>query len=431
MASIESEYDVCPVCAENRRKRNWITCFKCSFSCCRICIKTFLLDDSDINPKCMSCKVQWDFEFIARYTDSNFHNKDYRNHRAKILVDREKSLLPATQPYVEQFLQIKQLEEELVQKEKEIKKIKKMLELAKEQKNDMIRRLQGLQGNGELTIERQNSRFVGHCPQKECKGYLDTKYVCGLCNEKACRSCRLPKHDGDCDKDVVETVKLLAKDTKSCPNCGVPISKISGCDQIWCVSCHTPFSWTTGKIETGKIHNPHYYEWQRKNGGVQRDPGDQLCGGQVSFYKFRQVLSRYGKDKSIEESHRISAHIRNVVIVEYNEHVVNEETNRDLRIKYMINEMDEKKWIREIKKREKKREKNRTISAALMMFVDTIDDLHANIVQSKEEKEVDGFIEQIKQLRIYTDSILKQISKRFENQVPSIGSDWKMYTIKP
>ena len=48
----------------------------------------------------MSCSNEWDFEFVAENTDPGFHNQDYRMHRAKLLQERERSLLPATQAIV-------------------------------------------------------------------------------------------------------------------------------------------------------------------------------------------------------------------------------------------------------------------------------------------------------------------------------------------
>ena len=49
---------------------------------------------------------------------------------------------------------------------------------------------------------------------------------------------------------------------------------------MWCVECHQAFSWKTGLVDTGVVHNPHFYEFQRNNNGtVARAPGDVLCGG--------------------------------------------------------------------------------------------------------------------------------------------------------
>ena len=430
---VSSEYDVCPVCSEKRRKVTWVSCSKCRFACCRGCIKKYLINQPDINPKCMSCKFQWDFEFVAEHTDNVFHNHDYRNYRANIIVDREKSLLPATQPYVVREIKMDALKNKVHNIDIEIKELNTRLKVAQMEKKKLRTQVRNIEliELGCDEEEKTVTRFIGHCPQKECKGFLDTHYVCGLCKEKACRSCRLSKHEDDCDKDTVETVKLLAKDTRSCPNCSVPIYRISGCAQIWCVSCHTPFDWETGKIETGRIHNPHYYEWQRKNGGIQREAGDQRCGGQVNYLTFdarvqdttTETIARW-----VILSHMSSAHIRGVEIPRYRNNGVNEEINRDLRIKFLKNELDEERWIREIKKREKKREKNRAIELALTMFVDTLDDLHGNIVSSKRD-EVATYIDQMKELKSYTNGILLKIGKRFENQTLEISKTWKLKTI--
>ena len=55
--------------------------------------------------------------------------------------------------------------------------------------------------------------------------------------------------------------------------------KSSGCDQMWCVSCHTTFDWKTMQIKTsGILHNPEYFRYMRENGiAIPRNPNDNQC----------------------------------------------------------------------------------------------------------------------------------------------------------
>jgi hypothetical protein len=38
---------------------------------------------------------------------------------------------------------------------------------------------------------------------------------------------------------------------------------------MWCVGCKTTFSWKTGVIQTGAIHNPEYFRWMREQGKTE------------------------------------------------------------------------------------------------------------------------------------------------------------------
>lgn len=109
-------------------------------------------------------------------------------------------------------------------------------------------------------------QYKGKCPSAECRGFITNDYNCGICNTKVCPDCLVivdPSETHNCNQATVETVKSILKETKPCPTCHVPIYKIDGCSQMWCVKCHTAFCWNTGEIET-QIHNPHYYEWMRE-----------------------------------------------------------------------------------------------------------------------------------------------------------------------
>jgi hypothetical protein len=54
---------------------------------------------------------------------------------------------------------------------------------------------------------------------------------------------------------------------------------VRNCDQMFCTSCHTAFSWRTLEIVQGAIHNPHYFAWRQAQGINERTIGDIQCGG--------------------------------------------------------------------------------------------------------------------------------------------------------
>jgi hypothetical protein len=129
------------------------------------------------------------------------------------------------------------------------------------------------------------NKIVCACPS--CPSFIiKPEYKCTTCHIKICKACREIQKEGHvCNPDTVESVKLLKKDTKACPKCATQIHKLDGCDQMWCVSCHTTFSWKTGEIDNKRIHNPHYFDWLRKTGQqLQPVPGQQCLNNPVYIF---------------------------------------------------------------------------------------------------------------------------------------------------
>ena len=158
-----------------------------------------------------------------------------------------------------------------------------------------------------------------------CKGFLDKSLTCGLCAVKVCFSCHEQRLGGHvCNKDVVASVKAIRAEARPCPSCSALISKIDGCDQMWCTQCHVTFSWITGLRETGATHNPHYYAWARLNGGLA--PVQDPC----TFPTLAQVCAVYN-DPVILEYHRYLVHIRSTVLLT----AAAAEDNAYLRVLYM------------------------------------------------------------------------------------------------
>jgi hypothetical protein len=179
---------------------------------------------------------------------------------------------------------------------------------------------------------------------------------------------------------------------------------VKNCDQMWCTQCHTAFSWKTGNIEKN-IHNPHYYEWQRKNGGgvATRNPGDIECGRELDQYHTADQIyslalthsNLHTKTTRTVKSYNGSRIIKDV---EYHEHIMlfvnivrqcihnrlvelpNFQTdyvvrNQDLRIKYIENDISENEFKILIQRNDKKNKKNMEIAQVLQLANITATDI--------------------------------------------------------
>ena len=223
------------------------------------------------------------------------------------------------------------------------------------------------------------------CPQPDCNGFLSQKGVCGICKIHVCSKCNVVKGTTkgeiathECKEEDVESVKAILKETKPCPRCGTRIHKIDGCDQMWCPYCQdkygegTTFSWQTGKIERGRIHNPHYIAHMQKRGGNLREVGDVHCGGLPHIWQFDRslTLAPYGSYQGfIPRAIRVKAMDVLRRVTEINQYVLNplrekmQEQNfhRMTQIKHIVGEISDKKFRAAISKTEKKREKDREV----------------------------------------------------------------------
>lgn len=330
----------CTICIENYNKkdRKEVSCNFCKFTACTKCICRYLLTQSN-ESHCMSCKHEWDIEFVYKHLTKAFINGEYKHHKQQILFEKEKSLLPSAQLELEKI-------ELIHEKGREIEEISKYLQLK-------MRELADFKSTG--VVERK--KFIRQCPVNDCRGFLSSNLVCGICKTKACKDCREPipqDNEHKCDPDTVESIKLLNSDSKPCPNCACSIFKISGCDQMFCVECHTAFSWKTGQIEHGIIHNPHYYAWQRENGQLERNPNDVRCGGVVQIHQVLNVVRKTALKVHLLNYHRTIGHYehvaRNLSDLQYNPQI-----DMDLRLKFLKKETDETGWKKTLYMRYKRR----------------------------------------------------------------------------
>jgi hypothetical protein len=234
------------------------------------------------------------------------------------------------------------------------------------------------------------------CPAADCMGFLDAAWKCGLCETIVCEECEVIKSDEHkCEAAQVASVKAVRKEAKPCPKCTAQISKIDGCDQMWCTQCQTAFSWNTGLIETHIIHNPHYFQWMRANGGMPRAAGDVCDGG----LRTARRLAELRADKLLYALQRFQ-HIRGVDI-EYQRIIIRENEEQEwralLRVRRMLNELDDDTWKSILQKKEKETHKARSRLQLLEMFTTAGMDILGQINTSDDvgsiERQIDTLSE--------------------------------------
>ena len=177
-------------------------------------------------------------------------------------------------------------------------------------------------GKGYLIQKNKEKSYKNRpCITENCKGFLNNKGECPLCKQITCIECNNCKNENHiCKKEDIETWNEMKKNTRPCPKCNVRIHKISGCDQMWCINCNTAFSWLKGTIETGSIHNPHYFDWMF-NTDTQEivDEQNDFCNENRLPHQTRLkcFIKKQSNPKSSEcqlviECYRTIQHIKNV-----------------------------------------------------------------------------------------------------------------------
>jgi hypothetical protein len=134
---------------------------------------------------------------------------------------------------------------------------------------------------------------------------------------------------------------------------------VRNCDQMFCIQCHTAFSWKSGSIESGVVHNPHYFEALR-NGKINEHRHRQHqgeCGplppyhtihtlmlkADAYFLEFYPVVNKKINKKVsdiIMIYYQRVVHNRNVVLVQ----LLNRGNEDEDRLKYLMGKYDEKKF---------------------------------------------------------------------------------------
>ena len=448
MASTTKLTKECPICCEyfTSYKRIPIECIKCSFTACRTCIEKYVLSKEVLEVTCMNrdCDSVWTRAFLTEHFTKAFINKTYRAHHGNILFHGELSRMPETIPYVERRKKRDKIDEELKVICKERDRIRYLYNTIKSQENKLRHAKWRLDRNEPEIKEKKE--FIRKCPAEDCRGFLSSGWKCKICSIRVCAKCHeikaLQKKGGGgggdgntdhtCKEENIKSVELMKKDTKNCPSCACMIHKISGCDQMWCTQCQVAFSWRTGCKVKGVVHNPHFYQWQRENGSVERTVGDIPCGGfpavQSFWSKIRaQRQLQLGHARKSYDQLRQLRHFQRVEM--YNYRIIeNQEEDKklDYRIHYLLNEITEKNMKSRLASLDMRNNKRRDIYHIMELMQTVGMERMIALYNNPSTDEYENMQKTLNAVRDYCNDELRKISKIYNNQcVPLIDENFR------
>lgn len=445
----------CIICVEKLNKSNRlpVECEYCKFTACRECCQRFILNE--VQPRCMdnACGREWSRQYIQRSFTQSFVNGDLKIHRQNVLFDREKSLMPATQAVVENEIAIERIREEIRRIDEETRLLAQRRQSLT---NEIFRRIHF--NERPISENREAAEFHKECPDSNCRGFLSSQWKCGVCEMWTCKECHVIKGNTrdaphTCDPDILASTKLIAAETRNCPKCRVAIYRIHGCDQMFCTKCNTAFDWRSGRIITGNIHNPHYFEWRNTIGTRVEGRGENeenICGRAVDHQLVLLIRSRFIDKRKLENNERrryneyetlVIEQVRN--LIEIGDIYVNPRrpdinmVNQKLRVEFMRNNITLENFKKRVQENEKKFMKDLEINNLFEMAYHSLSDIflryysalakipveiirnNSVYVYPKEVNEIHG--------EIYV--LLKYVNSCFEDIARAYGSSSK-YVIK-
>lgn len=186
---------------------------------------------------------------------------------------------------------------------------------------------------------------------------------------------------------------------------------------MFCVQCKVAFSWRSGEQVTrpNAIHNPHYYEWLlHTRGHVPRTAGDDPCAGLGRMPDIWQVTrTASGAKDELLKYHRMAMHVTEVEMRGVRRTMNADDL--DLRLAYLVQEMDVDTWRVKLQRREKRREKARAIGQVYEMFYAASVDIFGAFV--RKAATYSEAVAQLKALVEYADVSLKNICTRLQMKV--------------
>jgi len=396
----------------------------------------------------MFCHKIWDTAFLISNFTPFFINGKLKRRRQDLLLAAQRAMLPSTHGALTAEREKRKMKEDIVTRKVVMKQAKEAYEAAAREVNCLQARAAGVGG---YFVRAQQKSSCFKCPEDGCRGFLH-EHKCNVCLIDVCGRCMVKKQIGhECDDATVETVKTLRKDTKPCPGAGCKalITKLFGCDQMWCTSCHTTFSWITGlELSKGVVHNPHYVDFIRNNGTLKLEIAAPLdeCNALPSVEQYTRMfhMLKAHKPRMINQTYttleNIVRHFNHNAYVEMPRFSAVDISpwETEMRVKYMLKEISEEHWKSQLHRVTKDADKNKEFFMVIDMVNATgsgilLNLLHDLLRSMNFVPDVGVFftnraetaLEQLEKIRNYANDELAKIGVAFQNRYPKYAKNFE------
>jgi hypothetical protein len=188
---------------------------------------------------------------------------------------------------------------------------------------------------------------------------------------------------------------------------------VHNCDQMFCVSCHTAFSWERGTIEKGVIHNPHFYQWQKtlQATAVTQTPAVDLCND--NYFPSISDLSVYQKaydsytEKWLFRFHQFITHLYLAVRPAYLT-TSSTDLKMEINVNYMMTAFGKTEWKRRLYEADRRQEMARDMVELIDMVYAISGERFRNFIRERDAQH----IKDVGILLVYTMDEFDKIKKR-------------------
>ena len=437
----------CSICVS--QVASLVSCYSCQFEACRSCIQTYIAESEKI--QCMNCRAQFNQKFMRMNLDQLYVRELYTKLKIKEQMDYVKVEIPLAPLFLRKKMLSKEIDAKkrafwdimpkhckrnqyhtyryddptvdlvAIDDEKQINTIKIL------GKEIHAQNVEILNLGREIKNQKQRLRYQAQSPSSKyncvnCKNGFVTgdDETCGLCKNTTCLKCmKAGGINHECIQEDVDSVFEMMRTSKKCPSCLTFISKIEGCNHMFCTECKTPFNWISGEIiKHTFFHNPHYTAYL-DNGGVRifRDAEcddelmtlvewpDQIEGvTDQSDYDTLYEIYEFSKDLINEYNTTFAAEFESYSVYD------------DLRKKYLMNS-NEEKFVSSVSKRYRRFTKYEAMNDMCIVTIRIVTDLLNAIVEGNisVSEGIDAYFTTVLFFEKEYRKINKQLSMVFES----------------